>query len=268
VSRNMKNDWWFKFEYSKWDDPSLQLCRLETQGFWLRVYIAMRKSASASLTASAEDFTRVTGCSLEEVKRSVVELAQKKVCDVTLCNASSVTRNTLVTLKSRSLARELSGKEKTRLRVRKFRSNGDVTHDVTVQSKSKKKSNNKNKKEEEATARRKPKPKEDFITELKSKSVYSHIDIQDELDKAGVWASANNREVTQRFFVNWLNRIPKPLAGRPQPGSRPEPIPEHLCGKCFDTGYVIQFEGTTPINVNCECGAENDEQVQNVRRVG
>jgi hypothetical protein len=149
VSRNMKNDWWFKFEYSKWDDAALLRCRMETQGFWLRVYIAMRKSCSYSLTGSFDDFNRLIGCSLGEFQRSVTELRKRDVADVTLCNGQNVTRNTEVTLVSRSLRRELSSKEKTRLRVAKFRGNADVTQPVTPQSKKKSKSKNKEKKKEE-----------------------------------------------------------------------------------------------------------------------
>lgn len=155
----MKNDWWFKFEYSKWDDPSLQLCRMETQGLWLRIYIALRKSGRSSITATVEKFSALAGCTVPEVVRSISEIQSFDVADVTLCNAQNVTRNSLVTLESRSLKRELSGKEKTRLRVKKHRGNAGVTPDVTVQSKSKKKS--KKKKEEKSTAKTPPDPRKD-----------------------------------------------------------------------------------------------------------
>lgn len=244
---------------------------METQGFWLRIYIAMRKSASSTITATADDLTRIARCTLDEAKRSIVELRQKNVCDVTLCNAENVTRNTIVTLTSRSLVRELNSKEKTRLRVARHRSNADVTPPVTVQSKSKKLIVKEKKKEEEATTARKTKSKDEFLAELKTKSVYSHIDIQAELEKADVWAVANNRQVTQRFFVNWLNRIPKPLTAVPKidPGAHTEPTPKHDCLKCFDTGYVVEFpENSLPVRTICECGETNAQEVQNLRRVG
>jgi hypothetical protein len=55
------------------------------------------------------------------------------------------------------------------------------------------------------------KPNDEFLAALKVDPVYSHIDIDRELAKAKNWASPRNRQVTQRFFINWLNRIEKPL---------------------------------------------------------
>ena len=122
-----KNDWWFKFQYSKWDDPELRLCSLEAQGFWLRIYTTLRKQGQSSITATVEDLARIVGGNVREVKRSIAELQEHRAADVTLCNAENVTCNSRVTLTSRSLLKELSGKEKTRLRVDKHRKQQNVT---------------------------------------------------------------------------------------------------------------------------------------------
>jgi hypothetical protein len=64
------------------------------------------------------------------------------------------------------------------------------------------------------------------LTALKAKAVYSHINIDSEFEKAETWCEANGRQNTLRFFVNWLNRIQKPLVNRkPQLGTV-QPIPE------------------------------------------
>ena len=126
----MKNDWWFKFEYSKWDDPNLKLCSMEAQGFWLRIYLALRKSNKSSITATVEELARVVGCSADEAARSVDQIKKFDVANVVVCNAenvTSVTRNTNVTLESRSLKSELSTREQTRLRVQRYRRNDGVT---------------------------------------------------------------------------------------------------------------------------------------------
>lgn len=53
----------------------------------------------------------------------------------------------------------------------------------------------------------------DFIADLKTNPAYAHIDIDRELAKANTWCDTNRRQNTQRFFVNWLNRIDPPLNG-------------------------------------------------------
>lgn len=59
-----------------------------------------------------------------------------------------------------------------------------------------KKNSNKNLQEEQR----------DFLSELKTDPVYSRLDVSLEFGKAQRWAAANHRRVTQRMFVNWLNR--------------------------------------------------------------
>ena len=59
-----------------------------------------------------------------------------------------------------------------------------------------------------------PKPKkllpnandEDWLRELEANSAYAGIDIRRELGKAQAWASVRGVGVSQRRFVNWLNK--------------------------------------------------------------
>lgn len=135
----MKDDWWFKFQYRKWDDPELRLCTFEAQGFWLRLYIHLRRQGVSSITATVEDLARITGGTTREVRRSILNLQEHRAADVTLCNAQNVTSNSRVTLTSRSLIKELSAKEKTKLRVQRYREKTDVTPVKHDRVKSKKK---------------------------------------------------------------------------------------------------------------------------------
>lgn len=95
----------------------------------------MHETEEPVLTGSYEELARLVGCESAEVARCVAELKRTNTADVTLGNG-------FVTLVSRRLKRELSDREKTRLRVQRHRCNADVT----VQSKSK---SNKKEKEEE-----------------------------------------------------------------------------------------------------------------------
>jgi hypothetical protein len=54
----------------------------------------------------------------------------------------------------------------------------------------------------------------DFIAKLKTKPAYEGIDIDRELSKAQAWCEVNRRGCTPRFFVNWLNRVEKPIKTR------------------------------------------------------
>ena len=50
------------------------------------------------------------------------------------------------------------------------------------------------------------------LDSLKSNPMYDHINIDNEFLKAKQWISQKGgRKLTPRFFVNWLNRIEKPL---------------------------------------------------------
>ena len=52
----------------------------------------------------------------------------------------------------------------------------------------------------------------DFLTQLKKNPAYSHININNELSKMDAWLLTHpDRKKTQRFVVNWLNRIDKPV---------------------------------------------------------
>lgn len=63
---------------------------------------------------------------------------------------------------------------------------------------------NKNSKQEE-------KQEGDALAEYKSDPLYAHINVEREFEKAKRWAGANGRQVTPRFFVNWLNKIDVPF---------------------------------------------------------
>jgi hypothetical protein len=54
---------------------------------------------------------------------------------------------------------------------------------------------------------------EDFLKSLKTNPAYTGIDIDRELAKMDAWLITNpGRKKTQRFIVNWLNKIDKPIS--------------------------------------------------------
>jgi hypothetical protein len=55
-------------------------------------------------------------------------------------------------------------------------------------------------------------PAQDLLMSLKSNVAYKGIDIERELGKCRAWCLANKKISSMRRFVNWLNRIEKPMA--------------------------------------------------------
>lgn len=177
----------------------------------------MHESGSYELSDSVEVLARLIGCFPDELLRCCIELKNTGTADVTIGNGC-------VTLKSRRLEREHKSKELSTLRVQKHRRNADVTpmkrdrvksielrdknisdveSDVAVGTAS----------PTTATTAKKAKPKlsdQEWLESLKTKPAYKNLNIEIEYSRAEVWADANNRQCTRRFFTNWLNRA-KPM---------------------------------------------------------
>jgi len=50
-----------------------------------------------------------------------------------------------------------------------------------------------------------------WLAQLCTAPAYQGIDVMKEWEKAKMWCSANNRQPTRRFFINWLNKIERPM---------------------------------------------------------
>lgn len=53
---------------------------------------------------------------------------------------------------------------------------------------------------------------EDWIAELEANEAYRGIDIRRELGKAQAWASVKGVGVSRQRFINWLNKVDRPVA--------------------------------------------------------
>jgi len=59
-----------------------------------------------------------------------------------------------------------------------------------------------------------------FWEELKRNPLYKGIDIEREFERARQWCQRKKRRLTERFFINWLNKAERDLA---RPPSKPKP---------------------------------------------
>jgi hypothetical protein len=94
-------------------------------------------------------------------------------------------------------------------------------------------------------SRQPTKPKEcdsDFLNSLQQDPAYEGIDVQRCFHKARVWCANNRRQLTQRFFINWLNHEDRPISVPPA-HSKNGPMlidPNTLSPKTRGNAYVVE----------------------------
>lgn len=113
---------WFKFNPSWWmSDTELSKCTSATRGVWIDLICAMHQSGrSGELRGTTDQIARLARCSTAELTQALTELQATGTADVTF-------RNNDVTIINRLMKREAKARTDTALRVKKHRSNDDVT---------------------------------------------------------------------------------------------------------------------------------------------
>lgn len=110
-------------------DRKLAKCSSATRGVWLELIIAMHQDGrSGELRETVDHLAILARTSTAIVSQALTELQTTGTADVTF-------RNEIVTVVNRKMKREAKAKTGTALRVKKHRSNKNVTQGVTVQSK-------------------------------------------------------------------------------------------------------------------------------------
>jgi hypothetical protein len=74
-----------------------------------------------------------------------------------------------------------------------------------------------------ATKPARPATFEEWVESLKANPTYAHVDIDGELGKCVEWCRVNRKEATQARFLNWINRVPKPIPDAAVSASEPDP---------------------------------------------
>jgi hypothetical protein len=121
---------WFKFVIAHWMlDRNLAKCSSATRGVWLELIIAMHQDdRSGELRETVDHLAQLARTSTAIMTQALTELQTTKTADVTF-------RNTIVTVVNRKMKREWKERTSTSLRVKKHRSNKNVTPPETPQSK-------------------------------------------------------------------------------------------------------------------------------------
>lgn len=121
---------WFKFFPTWWlGDTELSKCSSATRGVWMDLLCAMHQSGrSGELRGTTDQIARLARCSTAELTQALTDLQATGTADVTF-------RNNDVTVTNRLMKRESKTRTDTALRVKKHRSNEDVTENKRGRSK-------------------------------------------------------------------------------------------------------------------------------------
>lgn len=125
----------FQFYPGDWlRDTQVQMASMETKGVWIQMLCNMWFSpAKGELNGSWTSLSRLLGCDIETLQKTVKEIKEYGIADVT-CNGDVTKSNNDVTIINRRMYREDKARKDTALRVQKHRSKKGGNKDVTIPS--------------------------------------------------------------------------------------------------------------------------------------
>jgi hypothetical protein len=112
----------FQFYPGDWlKDPELSMCAPATRGIWIDILCAMHElGRSGQVTGTVDQLCRLCRCTAAEMSAALTELTNTKA-------ALTSERNGVVTVINRRMQREHKERVAGKERVKKYRSNGNVT---------------------------------------------------------------------------------------------------------------------------------------------
>ena len=243
-------------------DSSIWLETNTTRIVWITFLASMDETGYAHFAALA-NLAKRAGVTLEEAEAAVKVLeAPDRESSDPANDGRRIERipggwMVLNAEKYRLLVSRAIIQEQTRIRVAKFRErkrgNAPVTHgsvsgnaDVTPSEAS---AGSEAKQKEKQGAVAPPASDSEWLASLCTSTAYQGIDVRREFEKMNLWACTNKKQATKRRFINWLNRVERPLsvsngAAAPQKPSLNEPrgwkawLNHNLPDSAFSTGGV------------------------------
>lgn len=121
----------FQFYVRDWlSDPQLRMCSHSTKGIWIDLLCLMWEAPErGKLEGTVEQFCKMLSINNGDFEQFLADASVTNFANVTKCNNR-------VTVENRRMRREEKIRYNTRLRVRKHRSNANVTPHVTPPSSS------------------------------------------------------------------------------------------------------------------------------------
>ena len=233
--------------FTKILDSSIWLESLATRVVWITLLAAMDEDGFASF-ACAENVARRAGVELAEAEAA---LACLMAPDANSSDPDNEGRRlekipggyiVLNAAKYRLIFSREIRREQTRRRVEKHRKTKDVTlcnADVTLanahvtQSEAEAEAQSEEKTVAPSASPPKPRAMTDaeWTDALKANPAYAGIDVMREYAKCSAWCGVNQKAITRRRFVNWLNRCEVPIVSAGKPPVQPNGARTVLLGR-------------------------------------
>ena len=160
------------------------LLPLAVTGGWIKILGRLHHAPErGSLSLSLNEWASLMGCSKGQAETVLKTLLSKRICDGKFTGDGSGDGS--VTVESRRMIRERDTLTLKRLRQERYqekKKKGGVGGET----------------------------QDEWLADLRR--IYDHVDFDFELKKAQRWITDHpGRQLTKKFFMNWLGKVPRPL---------------------------------------------------------
>jgi hypothetical protein len=203
----------FQFYPSDWQ-RDMDDFPLEIEGAWIRICCRLYWSEGTA-TKTLKQWSSILRADLRQTRRIFAFFLLHDICDL-------VNQNGSITITSRRIVRDeyirqirkeagiKGGNPRLKNHVVLFKQNDEQKPTPSSSSSSSLKESSKRK-----TCKRSL-TDEEFFEMLKTNPAYSGIDISLQKGKCEAWCITNGKLFSQRRFLNWLNRVDKPIISTPE----------------------------------------------------
>lgn len=249
----------FQFYPSDWrSDPGVQSLSFHDRGVWFEILCLMHESQQRGKLIlndkpmSEEALSRLLGLDKQQLTKTLATLVEYGVASVCPDTGALMSRRMVrdEALRSvRSQCGKLGGNpnllnQKSKQKTTTQDNQKETTQDNQIPTPSSSSSSSKQEVIHVGEADMKKRPRktypadEEFIAGLRENPAYQHINFDVEFGRMRAWLQTpkgRGRQLTRQFVLNWLNRVPRPVAiiETAKSGSEDDEI-ERLYGKGYE----------------------------------
>lgn len=216
----------FQFYVRDWlSDPQLRMASYKTKGIWIDMICFMWEAPDRGIiTGTMEDICRMMGLSFEDLEAFITDVKRLDFASVRFSN-------TEISIENRRMVRDANRNKNNALYQARHRSKHESKTEVSTVSSSSSSSSLQKKEIKKEKTRKQTLTDEEYFAVLKNNPAYRGIDVDRERAKCEAWCLTNNKLFSRRRFINWLNRVERPMTidrpigydGRPK---APSPLEE------------------------------------------
>lgn len=217
----------FRFFHDDWLRDTRPLSPL-AKGVWIDLICLAWSSTTSQLQASYKQFSRMLGADESEFRSALSELRLFNIADVSesgdlvTIECRRMRKDLEMNAEARSKAHDRAVKAGRASHIKRASSStaSSTTSSTTSQLDVQPSATSATSATSESVggikrkARKPALSEEDWLATIRSSPAYQGIDVDREFARARVWCELKNRQLTQRFFLNWMNKADKPLASK------------------------------------------------------